>query len=778
MKITFDLLDSHIPLKTGHLHMGQKNRTGHAIEVANRYLLKNGEPWLPVMGEFHYSRYDRSEWETELLKMKAGGIQIISSYLIWIHHEETEGIFNFEGDRDVRYFVELCKKHGLYFLARLGPWVHGEVRNGGFPDWILNYKVRTNDEAYLAVVKRLYEAYYAQLKDLLFLDNGPVIGIQLENELVDNAEHLLKLKELAVEAGFDVPLYTVTAWCVSGVGQFPKGEVLPVFGSYPEAPWRPNIDTFERKPHYFFAPGRNDITIGSDLIKGFSASQTEAILDDYPFAYCELGPGVQATHHRRPVIRPYDLYTILIITLAKGNNLPGYYVFHGGRNPKGPLKLYQESKVTGYPNDLPVISYDFQAPIGEYGFVKASYDYYRLLHTFLNQYGSHLAVCETHYPDIAPKCRKDCSTPRCAVRVDEKGSGYLYFNTNQRNEQLEAAKQIQIELSGSSGKQTIPMRPLDIPAGTSCFFPLNRHLESSVIKYALAQPVTEMYYHHERYCIYAAVDGIQPEMVIEGEPELLTAKGKVDKQNGNVWITEIPTGYDPAVSFCSNGVKTHIIVLTFMDALRLYQTEIDGQSCLFLSDAHIYFDEGQVVLYGEARQGEYEIKTFPEVFFAECKNREKDGCFTSYKVAVNQCKAQITLTETATEIPEDNPYIPYLFAENLKDTKEYLMHVTVLEQGDMEDIEVSLDGEFDVMQIYEGEELTGDSFHLGGLTKIGIKRYGETLGQGKPIRFKLSPYSMNKQVLLEQRIEREQVALSLYQWTPQYKKCLNMKTGK
>ena len=45
----------------------------------------------------------------------------------------------------------------------------------------------------------------------------------------------------------------------------------------------------------------------------------------------------------------------------------GYYMFHGGRNPDGKLTTLQESQATGYPNDLPVKSYDFNAPLGEFG---------------------------------------------------------------------------------------------------------------------------------------------------------------------------------------------------------------------------------------------------------------------------------------------------------------------------------------------------------------------------------------------------------------------------
>jgi len=37
--------------------------------VNSRYLLKDGRPWLPVMGEFHFSRYPAELWEEELLKV-------------------------------------------------------------------------------------------------------------------------------------------------------------------------------------------------------------------------------------------------------------------------------------------------------------------------------------------------------------------------------------------------------------------------------------------------------------------------------------------------------------------------------------------------------------------------------------------------------------------------------------------------------------------------------------------------------------------------------------
>ena len=59
--------------------------------------------------------------------------------------------------------------------------------------------------------------------------------------------------------------------------------------------------------------------------------------------------------------------------LGGGANLLGYYMYHGGINPEGKETNLQESRVTGYNNDLPVKSYDFQTCIRESGEVNESY---------------------------------------------------------------------------------------------------------------------------------------------------------------------------------------------------------------------------------------------------------------------------------------------------------------------------------------------------------------------------------------------------------------------
>ena len=107
-----------------HLNLGGTNPEGEEINVTSRYFTRGGKPWIGIMGEFHFSRYDRNEWHKELCKMRAGGITIVSTYLFWIYHEEIEGEFDFTGDNDIRKFIEDSKRAGLDVVIRIGPWGH------------------------------------------------------------------------------------------------------------------------------------------------------------------------------------------------------------------------------------------------------------------------------------------------------------------------------------------------------------------------------------------------------------------------------------------------------------------------------------------------------------------------------------------------------------------------------------------------------------------------------------------------------------------------------
>lgn len=519
------------PLLINHLNMGGKNPKGEEINVTSRYFTRNGKPWIGVMGEFHFSRYSRENWHRELAKMKAGGITIVSTYLFWIYHEEIEDKMDFGGDNDIRAFIEECKDVGLDVVIRIGPWAHGECRNGGFPDWLLkkDYKLRDNNEEYLAIVKKWYQSIYNEVKGLFYKDGGNIIAVQIENEFVDNAEHLAKLKEIAVECGFIAPIYTVTGWNSASGAKIPVDEVVPVFGGYCEAPWENHMNRLSPSPHYFFNRMRNDSAIGTDLIAKTQSDGWQLPYERYPFATCELGGGIEVTHHRRPIIKPMDIYAVSLVKLGDGNNLVGYYMYHGGTNKIGELSTFNETKATGYPNDYPILSYDFQAPLSEYGEVREQYGLLNMLHMFVNDFGEEFA------PMIAVDSANsveadDTNSLRYGMRTNGK-SGFVFVNHYQRLTELADIENTVI----SAGNVEFP--PIDVKGEVSFFMPFNMKMGDSVLEYATAQPLCKC---DDTY-FFAEIPNIKAEYKFsKGSANIVTVPFEnakyMRKLNGTVYI--------------------------------------------------------------------------------------------------------------------------------------------------------------------------------------------------------------------------------------------------
>ncbi|KAF1301883.1 beta-galactosidase [Enterococcus sp. JM9B] len=461
------------------------------LSANSRYFIKNGQPWVPIMGEFHFSRYPKEEWLDELYKMKSGGIEIVASYVIWIHHEEVEGEWEFSGDKDLKYFIELCQQVGLYFFLRVGPWVHGEVRNGGFPDWLLakTKALRTNDPDYVKPVSLFFEKVYQQCKGLFFKDGGPIIGIQIENEYghvggsnqKEGYEHLTLLFNLLKEIGYDVPFYTGTGWG----GAICLKEMIPVFGGYVEAPWAQTTDQLELNENFLIQPDRDDPNIASDHGTGQIAKVIN--FEEYPFSTAELGGGLQVTHHRRPLVTGDDIYGQAFAKFASGANLLGYYMYHGGTNPDGKKTTLQESKETGYPNDLPIKSYDFQAPLSEFGEFRKSYFLLRNLHFFIKEFENILASAETFFPEDPVNDPAD-KRLRISVRHNFKiNGGFVFISNYQRQQKRDTVKNVEITLQLPNEEIIFPV--FDCPSNQMLILPYHLPIMGTIIQSSNAELV-------------------------------------------------------------------------------------------------------------------------------------------------------------------------------------------------------------------------------------------------------------------------------------------------
>jgi hypothetical protein len=191
---------------------------------------------------------------------------------------------------------------------------------------------------------------------------------------------------------------------------------------------------------------------------------------------------MMTAYHRRPYLYPEDAYAMAIGKLGSGSNLLGYYMYHGGTNPDGKLTYLNETQqtiATNY-NDLPVKTYDFQAPLNEFGQKNPHYFMLRKLHLFMQDYGDLLAPMEAVYPCQQDIKQGDDSFLRWSHR-EKDGSGFIFINNYERLQNLSAKKNVELEACG------VKFPKLTIPAGTSCIFPVN----VDGIKYATAQLVAK-----------------------------------------------------------------------------------------------------------------------------------------------------------------------------------------------------------------------------------------------------------------------------------------------
>lgn len=677
---------SPVEIKKGQLKISE---TQCDIDFTNRYLTKGGKPWVPVMGEFHFSRYPNEEWETEILKMKAAGINIISTYLFWIYHEEKEGEFNFSGDRDIKKFLILCNKHNMYVLMRIGPWCHGEVVYGGFPKFIQKRTdKRSNSPKYLEKVEKIYTQYYLQSKDF-FYPNGCVIGIQLENEYGGrDKDHIQVLRALALKVGFKLPINTFTAWpIITGA----KDNLLPMFGGYPERPWVQSTKPLKTDDRFRIIDSKTDDGIGCDILK--PSTTGEVTYFDFPYATCELGCGNQVTEHRRPIISSSDALGMLIVTLGKGLNFPGYYMFHGGRNSYG--GLYQESRKTLYPNNCPVISYDFQSPVSEYGLLRESYHRLKLVHYFLNCFGESFALTQSFFA----KKNNDETDFKTSVRISPKGNGFVFINNYQRFEPYKDIENLSMKIVSHSGEINLPK--IDVKSGVSFFYPFNFEIGGINFDYITAQPICKTAENGREKYYFFVPDSVKCAFKADGNIE--TAAEKIDGQ----YVLSEFSAKTPAIK----TEKADVYILSEKEAWELWHID---EKVIFSADT-VISDNGTV----------YTIK-------------ELDGK-----------KPDISLEQIRTKRVK---YEHYLFSHGRK--KMYKLTIPADAVTDFYECKIDFDIKGSVAQCYCGGVLMADLFNYDGILTICTRRFSEEIKKGMPIIIKVSPIGKHRPIYFEHEMER------------------------
>lgn len=732
-KYEVDVTKVQTDVMRGHLNLGGRNLKGDTIGVNSFYLERNGKPFIPVIGEFHFSRYPHQYWDEELKKLKAGGISVVATYVFWNMHEFKEGKFDWTGDLNVRRFTELCAQNGLDVLMRVGPFDHGEIRNGGLPDWLYGrpIDVRSNDSEYLFYVNRLYQEIGKQLSGLFFKDGGPIIGVQIENEYQHSAapwgftyqdaarentvarrdinitqigvgvnkqgnefsdlgrDHMKTLKQLAIKSGLIAPIYTATGWGFASIIE--KGSI-PVMAGYAFPFWEESI---KPSPFYLFKnihqkPDYMPVSYDVNL---------------YPSLAAELGTGMAVTYSRRPRVPGESFLPMMVRTIGSGSNGLGYYMYHGGTTPS--VGNYFFSEGFGLNNK----SYDYQSPVGEFGNVSSGYYSLKLINYFLNSFGTDLAPLHTVLPSTNDDIKADNTTTlRYAVRTDGE-KGFVFMHNYQDHVVPSDMKGVQIDVATKSGVISFPTSgTFTLKAGSSAILPFNLNIDGVGIRMATVQPFCKFTNKGKRYNVFVSTDGIAPEIVCKGKVKIRGSNIKSTVQSGNTVIS-IPNG-----EICEmqvNGIS--FLILPYNYALNAYLVGNEDKH-LIISNAVVLESEQNISLVSAGKES-IEMSVYPAVNELSAANA------TSTKVkplekSISRWQINLPKIETGIQLTQT-------------DDRHFTLKAPQVDWTKLNDIYITFDYRGDRGICMMNGELQTDNFYTSKSWTIGLKRYSASLKESE-----------------------------------------------
>lgn len=748
--LKIETADTPARILQGHLRMGTPGGPdGVNYGVNSLHFQRSGDPWLPVMGEIHYSRVPNAYWEDAILAMKAGGVDIISTYAFWIFHEEIQGRYTWDGDCDLRRFVELCAKHDVPVWLRIGPWCHGEARNGGFPDWLSHVcRPRTMDPAYMEQVERWYAAVNEQVQGLYHKDGGPIIGIQFDNEYghvggSGTPEYIPKLKEIALRLGMDVPYYSVTGW---GGAWVPQDEVLPLQAAYVDWFWAEGTAPLPPFKELLFSDLISlvlDTTVASDRVsQRVRQEQWRYDPSRYPFAMAELGGGMHHKILRRPVLDPVDIEALALCRLGEGANLIGYYMYHGGSQPRGRTGWLVEG-------DMPLVSYDFQAPLGEFGKPHASYYLLKRLHQFIQDFGQDLALMLPSLPAEQPAA-DDLSVLRYALRRRGR-RGFLFFNNHQRYLDMPDRKAVQFAVTFDDEELVFPEDPITIPSGCVGVFPINAPMADATLVYATAQPLMRWRDGEVTHWVMARLDGVDAHLCVEGidEPKI---PGAEIRAKGDAWSITLHDARRVSLR-TDRGARIEITFLSERDSRDAWKVRLGDRRHLAVCPVELW--QSGDALHFRSHESEPVALWFEPSFTGSLSSGGRtlspsldEGMFTFKMAAPSLPEIDVT-AKPVDEIPAGDA--DYAF-KPAGPVKAWQIELGAIDWTQVSDVRLRLAYVGDMARLYLNGALVADNFWCKPSWDVWLKRWQEELSRpGAELVLVVSPWKNGQQVFVQER---------------------------
>ncbi len=337
--------------------------TSSRVAVTRDGILIDGQPLFLLAGQLHYFRWPRAEWRNLLVQARDAGLNTIDTVIPWNLHEPVEGVYDFADYADLPAYLDMIHELGLYAIVRPAPYICAEWENGGFPAWLTarlavpassgrsltepaqpassgrsltepasfirnGLPLRTTDPAFVEPTLRWFDRLIPLLAQRQIDHGGPIILVQVENEHwasgVYGHDAYQEQQAAAMQArGITVPFYT----CMGAGRRWPE-----------------------------FRNGWSGIAQ--------KLTQTRAVWPDNPMIVSELWSGWfddwgNNRHNGKPAASlDWQLHELLAVGAA------GYshWMWAGGSN-----FAYWGGRTVGSDTIHMTASYDYTAPVDEYG---------------------------------------------------------------------------------------------------------------------------------------------------------------------------------------------------------------------------------------------------------------------------------------------------------------------------------------------------------------------------------------------------------------------------
>lgn len=335
-------------------------------------------------------------------------------------------------------------------------------------------------------------------------------------------------------------------------------------------------------------------------------------------------------------------------------------MYHGGSNPKGKLSTLQESKASGGANDLPVINYDFRAPIRQYGQISDNYKEIKLFSLFLKEFGGDMAVLKEDIEtwNVNPE---DMETLRVSWRHDHD-HGYVFFNNYQRRRTMKDHKDV--SLLGKCEKE-VNFPSISIRSGEYGFFPYHMSLDNKTLITATATPLC-----------------------------------KLSTKQGNTFV--FYGDWNPNYIW-KDGLPASVLHLTREEALNAWKVTLD-QEYLVLSDNYVWEEDGNLIIVGNRNTM---VKTYPPIKEGIPGFTEggKEGIYTLYERSKEGKESKVTM-------------LP------LEEKEEYKTYQIQLEYGsNIKDCFLGITYVGDSLELYSDGEMINDHFYTGERLEISMRYF-------------------------------------------------------